>query len=41
MTVTGPWQLCSDRIDYTHELGSMIPIHVELTAKHGKRLGRV
>jgi serine carboxypeptidase-like clade 1 len=26
----GPWMLCSDRIHYTHDAGSMLPVHAEL-----------
>jgi hypothetical protein len=27
LDVTGAWQLCSDRIDYTSDGGSMLPVH--------------
>jgi hypothetical protein len=29
----GEWQLCTDRIKYTHDIPSMIPIHKHLIAK--------
>ncbi|GFR49252.1 hypothetical protein Agub_g11267, partial [Astrephomene gubernaculifera] len=33
----GPWTLCSDKISYTRTHGSMIPIHVNNTRRHGLR----
>jgi hypothetical protein len=33
--VTGPWQLCSDRIFYTSNGGSMLPIHSYLVREAG------
>ncbi|GMI88721.1 serine carboxypeptidase-like 20 [Hibiscus trionum] len=30
--VSGPWVLCTDRINYYHDAGSMIPYHKKLTA---------
>eukprot|EP00878_Enallax_costatus_P001458 GHUV01001609.1.p1 GENE.GHUV01001609.1~~GHUV01001609.1.p1 ORF type:complete len:561 (+),score=169.12 GHUV01001609.1:237-1919(+) len=35
--VTGPWTICSDRIDYTADAGSMLPIHKQLTRDRGLR----
>ncbi|KAL4303598.1 hypothetical protein GQ457_10G015320 [Hibiscus cannabinus] len=29
--VAGPWVLCTDRLDYYHDAGSMIPYHKKLT----------
>ncbi|KAK6289491.1 hypothetical protein POUND7_001032 [Theobroma cacao] len=31
--VAGPWELCTDRISYDHDAGSMIPYHKTLTAE--------
>ncbi|XP_048424337.1 serine carboxypeptidase-like 20 isoform X2 [Pyrus x bretschneideri] len=31
--VTGPWELCTDRIRYSHDAGSMIPYHQNLTTQ--------
>ncbi|MEW5320025.1 MAG: hypothetical protein WDW38_011130 [Sanguina aurantia] len=31
----GPWDICSDRISYTHDAGSMIPVHRALMDTHG------
>lgn len=33
--LTGPWQLCSDRIFYTSNGGSMLPIHNSLVRESG------
>lgn len=33
----GHWELCTDKIDYTHDTGSMIPVHTSLTKDHGLR----
>ncbi|MEW5300498.1 MAG: hypothetical protein WDW36_003428 [Sanguina aurantia] len=33
----GPWDICSDRISYTHDAGSMIPVHKALMDTHGLR----
>lgn len=33
--VTGPWQLCSDRIFYTANGGSMLPVHNFLVREAG------
>ncbi|BDA42112.1 Serine carboxypeptidase 1 [Coccomyxa sp. Obi] len=33
MDVTGPFQECTSRITYTHNLGSMIPIHRDLLSQ--------
>ncbi|KAG1668322.1 hypothetical protein FOA52_011219 [Chlamydomonas sp. UWO 241] len=35
--VAGPWQLCSDRVDYVRELSTMLPIHMHLTREVGLR----
>ncbi|GBF96984.1 serine carboxypeptidase-like [Raphidocelis subcapitata] len=35
--VGAPWTVCSDRIIYTHDAGSMIWIHREMTQKRGLR----
>lgn len=35
--VGAPWTICSDRISYTHDAGSMISIHEEMTQKRGLR----
>jgi len=35
--LTTPWVICSDRIDYTHDMGSMIPYHQKLTQEKGLR----
>uniref|UniRef100_A0A0V0HKD9 Putative ovule protein n=1 Tax=Solanum chacoense TaxID=4108 RepID=A0A0V0HKD9_SOLCH len=32
-TVIGPWELCTDKIDLSHDSGSMIPYHKNLTAR--------
>ncbi|GMH20845.1 hypothetical protein Nepgr_022687 [Nepenthes gracilis] len=32
-SVAGPWNLCTDRISYTHDAGSMIPYHKNLTSQ--------
>ncbi|BBH06828.1 serine carboxypeptidase-like 20 [Prunus dulcis] len=32
-SVTGPWELCTDRISYSHDAGSMIPYHRNLTTQ--------
>lgn len=37
-SVSGPWELCTDRIRYYHDAGSMIPYHQNLTAKGYKAL---
>uniref|UniRef100_A0A383WG00 Carboxypeptidase n=1 Tax=Tetradesmus obliquus TaxID=3088 RepID=A0A383WG00_TETOB len=37
LDVTGPWTICSDRISYTADGGSMLPIHKQLTRKAGLR----
>jgi hypothetical protein len=37
LDVTGPWTICSDRILYTADAGSMLPIHKQLTRKRGAR----
>lgn len=31
-SVIGDWQPCSDAIEYTHDTGSMIPVHRRLVA---------
>ncbi|OMO77961.1 Peptidase S10, serine carboxypeptidase [Corchorus capsularis] len=31
--VAGPWELCTARISYNHDAGSMIPYHKDLTSK--------
>lgn len=31
----GPWTICSDRITYTANGGSMLPIHKQLTRARG------
>lgn len=33
----GKWQLCSDKISYTNEVSSTIPIHTSLVLDHGLR----
>ncbi len=30
---TGPFAMCSDAIEYTHDAGSMLPVHAELLAR--------
>ncbi|MED6112563.1 Serine carboxypeptidase-like 20 [Stylosanthes scabra] len=30
-SVSGPWELCTRRINYSHDAGSMIPYHTKLT----------
>jgi hypothetical protein len=35
-SVTGPWQLCSDRIFYTSNGGSMLPVHNFLVRESGE-----
>lgn len=35
--VTGDWSLCSTKIHYTHDAGSMLPVHTELIQVHGLR----
>lgn len=35
--VTGRWTICSDRIDYTANSGSMLPIHKQLTRERGEQ----
>jgi serine carboxypeptidase-like clade 1 len=35
LDVTGPWTICSDRILYTSDAGSMLPIHKQLTRERG------
>ncbi|MED6197214.1 Serine carboxypeptidase-like 20, partial [Stylosanthes scabra] len=30
-SVTGPWELCTGKIEYNHDAGSMIPYHKNLT----------
>ncbi|KAG2426414.1 hypothetical protein HYH02_014773 [Chlamydomonas schloesseri] len=37
LSAIGPWTLCSDKISYTRNHGSMIPIHVNNTKTHGLR----
>ncbi|KAL0906683.1 hypothetical protein M5K25_025196 [Dendrobium thyrsiflorum] len=32
-SVTGPWELCTDNIDFSHDAGSMITYHKNLTAQ--------
>ncbi|XP_050937629.1 serine carboxypeptidase-like 20 isoform X5 [Cucumis melo] len=32
-SVTGPWELCTQRISYDHDAGSMIPYHINLTSQ--------
>lgn len=34
--MTGKWQLCSDRIHYRSDGGSMLPVHDALVRKHGE-----
>jgi hypothetical protein len=34
--LTTPWVICSDRIEYTHDMGSMIPYHKKLTQEKGE-----
>lgn len=34
--LTGPWQLCSRRIKYKSDGGSMLPIHNALVRQHGE-----
>jgi hypothetical protein len=41
LELTGPWTVCSDRISYTADAGSMLPIHKELTRKRGARHARL
>lgn len=36
--MTGPWQLCSTRIHYRSDGGSMLPIHDQLVRKEGEYL---
>lgn len=31
--VAGSWELCTGRINYNHDAGSMIPYHKKLTAE--------
>ncbi|GAB4827172.1 carbohydrate-binding module 1 protein [Ancistrocladus abbreviatus] len=31
--VAGPWELCTDRLSFTHDAGSMIPYHKNLTSR--------
>jgi hypothetical protein len=33
---TGKWVICSDRIDYTSDGGSMLPVHTQLTRGWGE-----
>jgi hypothetical protein len=35
-TLTGPWKLCSSRIRYRSDGGSMLPVHDALVRKHGE-----
>jgi hypothetical protein len=35
LDVTGPWTICSNRILYTADGGSMLPIHKQLTRERG------
>lgn len=35
-SMTGPWQLCSSRIHYRSDGGSMLPLHNDLVRKHGE-----
>lgn len=35
-SMTGPWQLCSSRIHYRSDGGSMLPVHNDLVRKHGE-----
>jgi hypothetical protein len=35
LELTGPWTVCSDRISYTADAGSMLPLHKQLTRKRG------
>lgn len=37
-SVSGPWELCTGRISYYHDAGSMIPYHQNLTTKGYKAL---
>ncbi|OAY32904.1 serine carboxypeptidase-like 20 [Manihot esculenta] len=32
-SVAGPWELCTDRISFRHDAGSMIPYHKNLTVR--------
>ncbi|XP_011016537.1 PREDICTED: serine carboxypeptidase 1-like isoform X1 [Populus euphratica] len=32
-SIAGPWQICSDRIDYGYSAGNMLPYHKNLTAQ--------
>ncbi|CAL9003782.1 unnamed protein product [Prunus brigantina] len=32
-SVAGPWELCTERISYSHDAGSMIPYHQNLTTQ--------
>ncbi|RXH82583.1 hypothetical protein DVH24_036924 [Malus domestica] len=32
-SVAGPWELCTDRISYSRDAGSMIPYHLNLTTQ--------
>ncbi|GLT87817.1 hypothetical protein SLE2022_058770 [Rubroshorea leprosula] len=32
VSVAGPWELCTSRLQFTHDAGSMIPYHFNLTA---------
>lgn len=34
--LTGPWQLCSNRIHYKSDGGSMLPIHNQLVRERGE-----
>jgi hypothetical protein len=34
-SLTGPWQICSDRIFYTANGGSMLPVHNFLVREAG------
>lgn len=31
--MAGPWELCTERISYSHDAGSMIPYHQNLTTQ--------
>lgn len=37
-SVAGAWELCTDRIEYYHNAGSMIPYHKNLTKRGYKAL---
>lgn len=39
-SLTGPWQICSDRIFYTANGGSMLPVHNFLVREAGGSCGQ-